>query len=55
MEVAGPASSGEITKATYDGAPPAIHPLAQSPLLAHLFKLEQEHVVAQTEVQWRLL
>ena len=55
MEAVGPASSSELTKAAYDDVPPAIHPLAQRSLLAHLFKLEQERVVAQTEDQWCLL
>ncbi|OEY65881.1 MBL fold metallo-hydrolase [Marinobacter sp. X15-166B] len=55
MAQTGPASSTEITKVAYDDVPTAIHPLARRSLLAHLFKLEQEDRVAQTDDHWRLL
>lgn len=55
METVGPASSRDLTMVVYDDVPAAIHPLARRSLLAHLFKLEQETLVAQTDDHWRLL
>lgn len=49
-----PASLEFLTPAVYDDVSPALHPIAQHSLLAHLLKLEKEERASQTDGVWRM-
>lgn len=42
----------ELTPVVYDDVSPALHPIAQLSLLAHLLKLEREQLVQQQDGHW---
>lgn len=50
-----PASSRDLVTSAYDDVPPAIHPLAERSLLAHLVKLEKDNRASRdSEERWSL-
>ena len=49
-----PVSLETLTSSVYDDVDPALHPVAQHSLLAHLLKLEREERVHQHDDLWRM-
>lgn len=54
LSAVGRISLSALTPVVYDDVDPALHPIAQCSLLAHLIKLEKEHRAHREDEDWKL-